>query len=295
MNNISAHLSLLGCNLLWALSYPLYKVAMPHFITPLPLLTLVLVIAAIISYIPHLWRRKRMVVERGDWLTIIFAGLLIALIRKGLLIFGISLTSPIDGSIIFTISPVVVLIISVIMGLERFSISKSIGMLLGLGGAIGVIISSASKSGVEAGVWGNIMVFGCAFITAIYVVWFKRLLQKYDPAEVLHLMFLFAAIAIIPFGFRSVAELDYASFTPRAWGAIAYLVLMPTFIPNLLLTTALTKVAPSTASIYNYVQPTVAVGISVATGIDRLHPITVVCGAMIFLGVWLVIKRSPAK
>lgn len=292
MNNISAHLSLLGCNLLWAFSYPLYKVAMPHFITPLPLLTLVLVIAAIISYVPHIWRRKKMVIERRDWLTIIFAGLLIALIRKGLLIFGISLTSPIDGSIIFTISPVVVLIISVIMGLERFSIRKSIGMFLGLGGAIGVIVTSASKSGVDSGVWGNLMVFGCAFITAIYVVWFKKLLVKYDPAEVLRLMFLFAAIAIIPFGYRSVAELDYASFTPQAWGAIAYLVTMPTFIPNLLLTTALTKVAPSTASIYNYIQPTVAVAISVISGIDKLHPVTFMCGAMIFIGVWLVVRRT---
>ncbi len=256
-------------------------------------MTLVLIVAALTSLLSLLFKRdsSAIKIERRDIGVIALAALLIAIIRKGFLIFGLSYTSPIDGSIIFTISPVMVLIISVLMGLERFSIKKTLGVLLGLGGAIGVIVTSASKGGADSGVLGNILVFGCAFITAIYVVWFKKLLSKYDPVVILRMMFYIAAIVITPFGLHSVMEVDFAKFTPHAWLAVGYLCIMPTFLPNLLLTTALTKVAPSTASIYNYVQPTVAVLVSVAMGLDHLHPATILFAVVIFMGVGLVIKR----
>ena len=299
MNNLSAHIALFGCNLFWALSYPFYKIAMPTYIEPLPLLTMVLMVAALISIISMLFDlakgRANSHIDGGDMLKVVIAGLLIALIRKGLLVFGLSNTSPIDGSIIFTISPIVVLIISVIVGIERFSMRKTLGMVLGLGGAIGVILTSDDKSSDGAGMMGNIMVLGCAFITAIYMVWFKRLLQKYDPIVLLRWMFIVAAIVLTPIGLDSVTKVDFSAFTPHAWVAVLYLITIPTFLPNILLTSALKRVAPSTASIYAYIQPTVAVIISIALGLDKLHATTVIFAVLIFVGVGLVIKRSGAS
>ncbi len=161
MKNITAHLSLFGANFIWACSYPLYKLTMPHYIEPLALLTLVLLVSAALSLttLAKEWCRGcHTPIDRGDIWALLGAGMLIAVLRKGFLIYGLSLTSPIDGSIISTLSPIVVLIISLFVGIERFSFRKSIGVLLGFTGALGVILSSVTKSDIGAGVKGNIMV-----------------------------------------------------------------------------------------------------------------------------------------
>ncbi len=227
-------------------------------------------------------------------LAIVGAALLIALLRKGMLIVGLSMTSSIDGSIISTISPVVVLIIAVIARVERFSIRKAIGILLGLSGALGVILSGSGSTHASSGVVGNILMLLCAFISAIYMVWFKSLLKKYDPLTLLRWMFCITAIVFAPFGLHTLFSVDTSKFTTHVWLAVLYLAVMPTYIPNLLLTGALKQVTPTISSTYIYLQPTVAVLISVWSGLDTLRTITVLFAALIFTGVGIVITTPKS-
>lgn len=290
MKNIPAHLALFFCNLIWACAYPSYNFVMPKFIEPLPLLTITLTVTALISLISLVRHNKESRrVERGDILAIVGAALLIAFLRKGMLMFGLSMTSPIDGSIISTISPVIVFVISVIVGLEGFSSRKALGVLLGFGGAIGVILSGNSAESGGSGMLGNFFVLMCALISAIYVIWFKGLLKKYDPTTLLRWMFCIAAVVVLPIGFDSVTKVDFESFTPPVWFAFSYLVIMPTYTPNLLLTWGLERVQPTVASIYTYVQPAVAVIISISLGLDKLNLMTALFGILIFSGAWIVI------
>ena len=48
--------------------------------------------------------------------------------------------------------------------------------------------------------------------------------------------------------------------------------------------------SPTVSSIYTYIQPVLAIILSVAMGLDRLHWDTVVFAAVIFTGVALVIR-----
>lgn len=291
MKNISAHIELLACNLIWACSYPLYKLVMPTYMKPLPLFTATVIVTALMS-ITSLMDPKHERVDKEDMMAIVGAGLLIALLRKGLLLFGLALTSPVDGSIITSLAPVAVLVISVLVGVESFSARKAIGIMLGLGGAIGVILTGGDIAHHSNGMVGNIMVLLCAFISAVYMVWFKGLLKKYKPMTLLRWMFCVAAIVTIPFGLESLLNVDTTKFDLHIWLAVIYLVVMPTYIPNLLLTSALRRVSPTVSSIYYYVQPTVAVAISIALGLDTLQLSTILFAALIFTGVGIVISTT---
>lgn len=291
MKNFTAHLSLLTCNLIWACSYPLYNFVMPAHIKPLPLFTATIIFTALMS-LTSLMSSNRHHVEKSDMMAIVGAALLIAFLRKGLLLFGLSLTSSVDGSIIASLAPVAVLLISVFMGVERFSGRRAMGILLGLGGAIGVVLTGSDAAAHKSGMLGNILILGCAFISAVYMVWFKTLLKKYDPMTLLRWMFCVAAIFTIPIGLDSLMKVDTSSFDLHIWLAIAYLVVMPTYIPNLLLTSALKRVSPTVTSIYYYIQPTVAVAISVWMGLDVLHLTTILFAALIFTGVGIVISTQ---
>lgn len=72
--------------------------------------------------------------------------------------------------------------------------------------------------------------------------------------------------------------------------ASLFVLFVPTYLPNLLLNYSLRSVAPTASSIYAYIQPVVAVALSVAMRLDKLHPDTLLFAIVIFLGVALVLS-----
>ncbi len=295
LKKYTPHLALLITNLAWAVAYPMYHMVLPNHIQPLAILTATLIISALFSLLPLMWEPYERVDNR-DILALVGAALLIAVIRKGLLIYALSMTSPIDGSIISTLTPIVVLMISIIVGIERFSLNKLLGLLLGLGGALGVILTSGGGSShPKMEMVGNIMVLCCAFISAIYMVWFKSLLKRYSPNTVMRWMFCVAAIAVTPFGIKDLMATNFAAMPPHIFAATLYVMIMPTYIPNLLQNYALQYVQPTVSSTFAYIQPVVAGGVSILLHLDTPRWETLIFTALIFTGVWIVIRSYKTK
>ena len=65
---------------------------------------------------------------------------------------------------------------------------------------------------------------------------------------------------------------------------------VPTYLPNLMLNYALKSVPATVSSIYTYLQPVLAIAISVGMGLDKLHADTVIFALVIFVGVGLVLR-----
>ena len=288
-NATKAYLALGACNAIWAMDYPFYKIIMPHYVSPLTMVTTAVVVAALLS-LTTLPFSKHETVEPKDRLKLIGAALLAAVLRKVFLMEGLARTSPIDGAIIDTVSPIIVLIISVIIHIERFSPGKLIGVILGMGGAIMAILFGASDAHGASDIRGNLMVLMCAFVSALYLIWFKSVVAKYSPLTVMRWVYCFGALFILPFGLHDVIHTDYSSFTTQAWWAYLFVILIPTFGPNLLLAWSLKFVQPTASSMFSYLQPIGAATISVAMGLDKLHWDTGIAAIVIFTGVYLVIR-----
>ncbi len=286
------HIALIATNLVWAMAYPLYHLVLHTYVEPLAILTATLIISALLSFIPLIWEPYERVAKRDIW-ALICGAILIAVIRKGMLIFALSKTSPVDGSIISTITPIIVLIISIFIGIEALSRGKILGLLIGLAGAIGVIITSGTTSATDQSqdsIVGNIMVLGCAIISAIYMVWFKNLLKRYSPNTIMRWMFCISAIIITPIGLRSLVETNFSAMPTHILLATIYLMLLPTYLPNLLLNYALKFVQPTVSGTYTYIQPIVAGTASYALGIDTPEWQTILFALLIFIGVAIVIR-----
>ena len=71
--------------------------------------------------------------------------------------------------------------------------------------------------------------------------------------------------------------------------ATLFVLIVPTYLPNLFLNYSLRFVAPTVTSIYAYIQPIVAIILAVAMGLDKLHLDTVLFALVIFTGVGLVV------
>ena len=262
MSRFKPHIALLICNIVWAMDYPFYNIVLPHYVHPMAMVAGSLVVTALFSLVPLLWQKAERV-SRADIRKLIGAALLIGVLRKVFIMYGLSMTSPIDGSIIDTIVPLLVLLLSVLLGMDRFTKLK---------------------------VWGNVMIMLCACATSLYMVWFKALVARYRITTVLRWVYCVAAVVALPFGLKEIIHTDYAAIAGHALFPTLFVLTVPTYLPNLMLNYALKSVPATVSSIYTYLQPVLAIAISVGMGLDKLHADTVVFALVIFVGVALVLR-----
>ncbi len=267
---------------------------MPRYVTPMAILTLSLCATAALAWGQLAWSRLSKVgdnekrVERGDIPKILIAALLIGVLRKGFLIFGFSLTSTVDGSVIATLVPVMVFTISLLIGREKFSYIKSIGLALAISGVAAIVATSGSEHRTTSSALGNTLIIVEVIAMSIYIVAMRPLFQKYSSATILRWAYTISAILILPFGFDSITATHFSAMTWQTMAMIAYVVIMPTYIPNMLLNYALKSVDTTVTSLYGYLQPIIAISIAVATGMDKLHWDSAIFAVMTLFGITLV-------
>ncbi|MDE7451310.1 MAG: DMT family transporter [Alistipes sp.] len=314
MEKLRPHLALLFANAIWAMDFPFYTIVLPRYMGPMGMVAASLFVAAVLSFIPLGWQWARWYaanrrlsvesraerpraekVEPADMRKLVGAALLIGVLRKSFLMFGLSRTSPIDGSIIDTIIPILVLIISVILGMDRFSRMKIAGLTLGMAGAVCVVLSGASSVHQKSELLGNILIISSACVSALYMVLCKRLVSRYKPITVIRWVYSMAAIIALPLGMADIVHADYANIAHHALFPTLFVLIVPTFFPNLLLNYGLKFVAPTVTSIYTYLQPVLAIVVSVAMGLDKLHVDTMLFALLIFAGVGLVLRSYSVR
>lgn len=283
-----AHVALIFCNIIWACDYPFYSLVLGKYISSMAMVSASLIVAALLSLVPLLWESPERVAP-NDRFMLLGAALLMGVGRKLCMMFGLAETSAIDGSIISTTTPLLVLMFSVFIGVERFTRWRTLGLLLGMAGTIAVIVSSNSDAHQHSSTWGNILIFSSACVSAMYMVWFKKFVSKYRVTTVLRWIYCSSAVVILPFGVDDIVATDLSSVSALVLFASLFVLIVPTYLPNLLLNYSLRIVAPTVSSIYSYLQPVVAVGLAVAMGLDRLHADTVLFALVIFLGVGIVL------
>lgn len=284
----TAYIALICCNIIWACDYPFYNLVLGRYISPMAMVTASLVIAALFSLVPMLWETRERVAPR-DRLKILGAAMLMGVARKLCMMFGLANTSAIDGSIIGTTTPLLVLVLSVIVGVDRFTKMKFLGLMLGMAGTLAIILSSGSATHTQSSLWGNMLIFISSCVSASYMVLCKRLVGKYRVTTVLRWIYCASAFVMLPIGIDDMLTIDFSGMDTKILFASLFVLIVPTYLPNLLLNYSLRATSPTESSIYAYIQPVVAVGLSVAMKLDKLHPDTLLFALIIFIGVGMVI------
>ena len=262
------------------MDYPFYNMVLGKYVAPMAMISASLIVTALLSLVPLLWQKPEKI-ESCD-IRVMFGA--------ALLMFGLARTSPIDGSIIDTVVPLLVLILSVAMGMDRFSKLKVAGLILGMGGAAAVVLTGDTASHERSQLVGNLMIFLCACSTAVYMVWIKKLISKYRITTVLRWIYCMAAVMALPFGAREIVHTDFAAMDTKIALAALFVLVVPTYLPNLMLNYALKFVPATVTSIYTYLQPVLAIALSVALGLDKLHLDTALFAVVIFVGIGLVLR-----
>ena len=118
-----------------------------------------------------------------------------------------------------------------------------------------------SAQGGDAGstLLGDVCILINAASYALYLVLVKPLMRKYSAVTIMAWTFLFGTVMVLPFGAHETAKVDWQGLAMGQWIAIAFVVLLVTFVVYLLNTWALRRVEPSVVGTYIYLQPVMAI------------------------------------
>ncbi len=267
---------------------------MPEYVKPFGFIVLRCVGAVLLFWLFHAFTSKEKV-EKKDLPKLALCALFGIAINQLLFFKGLSITTPINASILMTSTPILVLIVAAFLIKERVTPKKIVGIFLGLIGALMIIIMGEDFSFGSETLPGDLLVFINASSYGVYLVMVKPFMQKYQPLTVIKWIFFFGFFMVVPFGYKEFFEIDWPTIpTPILW-AIVYVVVGLSFFAYLLNTIALKHLSPSVVSIYIYSQPVFATTIAIALGRDHLTTLEIIAGILVFVGVYLVsAPRKPA-
>jgi drug/metabolite transporter (DMT)-like permease len=237
----------------------------------------------------------------GPWLhdrkllrRIALAGLLGVTANQTLFLFGLRHTTAVNATILVTTVPVFTVLGSLLLGLERPSPLKLAGIALAAVGAI-ILVDPLRLTLGPGEALGNLLILVGMMCYAAYFLVSKPVVSQHDPVTVSAYVMLFSAIGVLPIGVPALAQANLVGISARIWWLVGYVVVFPTIFTYFLNLWALRRVSSGTVATFIYLQPLFAALSSPWVLGEAVGTRTVAAGAVIFLGLGLVILAERAR
>ncbi len=292
-DTVKAHVALFTAQVIYALNYSIAKDVMPVFIQPFALVMLRVFGAGLLFWTASFFIHKEKVAKKD---LMMFAVLAIFGVATNQLCFlyGLNLTTPVNSAIIMISNPIVVILFTLIVLKETITVYKVSGLLIGIGGAITLLLFKGNFTLGSETFKGDFVTLINSISWAIFVVMAKPYMMKYQTITVMKWIFFFGLFYVTPFGIGELLEVKWETYTISVWSTIGFIVVATTFLAYMLNTYALKALSSSVVSTYIYYQPFLATFFAILFGKDTLSPIKIVSAILIILGVYLVSYR-PGK
>lgn len=272
-------------------NYWIAKSIMPAF-TPFQIVAFRIFIVTVLLWLSGLFARSSAKISRKDMLIIFIAGFLGITLNQYFFFAGLEHSSPVETSILHTLSPLLVALFAIRILNEKPGMRKMTGIFSGFIGALIIVLSGKTIDFSNLHFQGNIFIILNIISYSLYLVIIKSVMEKYNSLQVLKYLFLAGSITYLPFGSFYINDVSFAHVTPVEWLSLAYVVIATTLFAYLLTLYAIKRLSATTTGFYIYMQPFITTIIGYITGFEKLNAITIFASFFLFTGVWLVVSRG---
>jgi len=290
-----AILAATASSFIFGINHTLAKGLMPDHIQPFGFVMLRVLGACLLFWCISLFFTSEKI-QPGDWLRIFGCALFGMVINMLFSFKGLSLSTPINSSVIVTISPIIVFILSAVLIREKITFLKISGAFLGLIGALMLIFFSTTSTISAPNIpLGNALIFVNATSYGLYMIIVRPLTARYSSITLMKWFFLIAVIINLPIGIEEFTEVDWPKLPFSAVWRLGFVVIGPTFLTYLLNVYALKELSASTLGVFIYLQPVIAISFAILTGADQLTLTKITAIILVFLGVYIVSSKRSRK
>ncbi|PCJ95369.1 MAG: EamA family transporter [Flavobacteriaceae bacterium] len=282
---------------IYGLNHTIAKGVIPTYIKPFGFIMLRVTGAAILFWIISIFGPKEKI-EKKDWGRILICAIFGMVINMLSFFKGLELSTPINSSVLVTITPIIVVILSAFLIKEKITGYKASGIVIGFIGALALILFGAEIRQDAPNIpMGNSLFVVNSICYGTYLILAKKLIEKYHPFTFMKWLFTIAVVINFPITYSEVVQIQWSELPSNIIGAIAFVIIGTTFLTYLFNIFALTQLKASTVGSFSYLQPVIGILFALAMGTDHLTIIKITAASLVLVGVYLASKSSanPSK
>jgi drug/metabolite transporter (DMT)-like permease len=285
----SADLLLLTAVSLWGLNYSVVKFGLGQ-IAPLAFPVFRFGLGGIVLLIVLRLREGSIGVRRSDLALLGLVSLLGITLSQVGFVFALSNTSASDTALLGASAPIMTTLLAAAVGIEYFGRRHWVALLIGLVGVALIVIGGSGGTKLGSNLLGDAFALGNAFVSSASALPIRPLLQRYSALRILTYEMLIGTALLLPFGVPEMLSQDYGRVSLLGWSSLGYAIVFTGIATNLLYFTAIGRVGPSRAAIYQYFQSFLAVVFAVVLLGEHMTLVQVTGGIVVVGGI--VLGRS---
>jgi drug/metabolite transporter (DMT)-like permease len=280
---------LLATVLLWGFNFTVTKYVLTHGFRPLAYSSIRYGIAATLFAGVTYGRERTLAVRRRDVpLLLIAAGFGIWLNQLAY-VYSLEFTTASTVALILGATPIFAAAFAWLVGLERLGGRFWFAAAISFGGVGLIVLGSGGGFGTD--VKGDLLGVATAATWATYSVCVAPLMQRYSAYRISAIVLLAGWVPLVASGGVQVVH-QSLDLPDLAWACLAYGVLGPLVLTNILWFTALKRVGPSRATLFANVQPFFAAVFAVLILSESLTALQIAGGVAV--GVGILLSRHPS-
>lgn len=289
----TAHLALLFTNLFFAINLSAVKhLTNAQLAGPFGINVVRVGVSTILFWCLFFLKPANISIAREDRLRLILCAVTGIAVNQLLFLKGLSLTYSIHASLLMLTTPILIVFIAAWLLKEKAGPWKIAGLLLGIAGALVLILAKDNSGNGNNVLFGDILIIINAISYTIYFILVKPLMLKYNPVVLIRWIFTIGLILVLPFGWAEFTAIRWEHFQPVDMLSISLVTLTGTFLAYLFNIYGIKVLGSSVAGFYIYTQPVFAALIAMLFLKEELTLYKLIAALMIFTGVYLANRQS---
>jgi drug/metabolite transporter (DMT)-like permease len=249
---------LLLMTVFWGSNFTVVKIAVRD-IPELPFNALRLLVAAAAFLVTLAVVEGAPRLTKAEWLRILVLAAVGQVIYQLCFLGAVSRTTVANSALIFAFTPIVVALLTAVMGHEHIPGTRWVGALISLAG-IYLVVGTAR--GAEATVFGDLLATGAMLCWALYTVGSRPMLATRSPVVVTGYTMAVGSILYLPIAAPGLRQLEWSAVRPAAWTALVLSALLALYVSYMIWYTAVQSIGSTRTSVYSNITPLVAMAVA---------------------------------
>ena len=245
--------------LIWGTNFSLVKVALRDF-PEIPFNAMRMIVGTTV-FLAAIWfthdrAKPRPLLTRTDWIQLFFLGMVGTFLYQLCFVAAVQRTSVGNGSLIIGLSPIVISLMSAVVGHERIRPLRWLGVFMALLGLYFVVGHDVDFS--DRSLRGDLLMLGGVMCWATYSVASQPILRRHSPLVVIAITFSVGATMYLLMMSPILLDVNWSAVSAFSWFLMFSSALLALNVSYWIWYTGLKKLGGSRTSMYSYLTPIVA-------------------------------------
>jgi drug/metabolite transporter (DMT)-like permease len=286
-----ADLMLLVTVVLWGFNVTVTKYVLEHGFRPLAYSAVRYSGAALLFCGVTYGIERTLRVRRRDLPLLLLAAALGIWLNQLSFMYAVKLTTATTVGLVLGTIPIFTALIARAFGIERLSRRFWIASAVSFGGV--ALVAAGSGGGLSGDLAGDLLAIATSATWAAYSVVLAPLMRRYSPYQISSFVLVAGWIGLAATAATQLGSQDWGAVPTLGWLSLAFAILGPLVLTNVLWFTAIDEVGPSRATLVTNLQPFVAAIFALAILSERITPLQILGGVAI--GVGIVLSREGRR